>query len=251
VPAKLRFKPIAGRELLAAVAATRDLKVAWVRADRCAVLYEGAAAAEIERVREDLAAPDLAVRRAAAWRGGWLRDPQMVSPVVQAARSADAEVARQARLSLRRLGWAAVVAIDAGALEVIATDVAEGGDVGKAAVEALGQAAADGGAEAEKAVALCEKTLADPRPWKRRDTIRAMAEAGGKQALPFLDKALADPDISVRQMATHCLGRVGRPRSCSSAQDTPAPSSAKVNTSEPGCAATSSAARRCPNGPSA
>jgi hypothetical protein len=49
VPAELRSKPVDGRELVKAVSAFHELKVAWLEDGRLAVIQRGAADAEVEK----------------------------------------------------------------------------------------------------------------------------------------------------------------------------------------------------------
>ena len=158
VPVELRFKPVAGCELVAAVAASHDLKVAWVQGGKCAVLYAGASDAEVERVRKDLESTDAAVRRKAASCAGCLLDVRVVPLLVKAAKDVDGETARQAVIGLRQMSWDAVLLVfdDDAAVELIAAEL----DSQDARVCSMA-AAALGSVGGEKALALLEKALAD------------------------------------------------------------------------------------------
>ena len=132
VPMSLRSQPIASRAIIAAVAASRALSVAWVRGGTVAVLYPGGAQgiapgvaeAEIERLRLDLASTDASRRIQAAWRAGWLADPRVVPQLVTAAGDAEPGVAQQALASLRRLSWKSALALDERSAALVERDCA-------------------------------------------------------------------------------------------------------------------------------
>jgi len=204
VPVELRFKPVAGRELIEAVAAARKLKVAWVREGQCAVLYPGASDDEVERVRKDLASADAALRVPAAWRAGWLRDVRVVPLLLKAAKDADAEVVRQALIGLRREKWEVVLMLDETAADLLTAELAsQDANERREAVSALGSVGK------EKALALLEKALADQDNSVRWTAASALGSVGGEKALALLEKALADQDINVRYSTLSALGRVG------------------------------------------
>ncbi len=123
VPAALRSQPVEGRKLIEAVAATRALRAAWLRGGTAAVLYEGVPDGDVELVRQELTSADAVVRRQAAWRGGWLRDVRVVPMLVKAAKDADAEMARQALVGLRRATWEVVVLLDETAAEMLIAEL--------------------------------------------------------------------------------------------------------------------------------
>lgn len=109
VPPALRFKSIPALELVDAVAAYASLDVAWYRNRWVAVLYRKAIDEKVSRMLKDLAATDPAVRAHAAWMGRWVRDPRVFEALLDAARDADSEVARQALRALRAIGWATLL----------------------------------------------------------------------------------------------------------------------------------------------
>ena len=174
VPVELRFKPVDGRKLVEAVAAEYELKVAWVREGKYAILFAGAADQEVARVKDDLASADAAVRREAAWRGGWLRDVRIVPLLVKAAKDADAEVARQAVVGLRRMRL---------------------GCRPGAGRSRMGTLAAE---------------LASHDANVRRGAASALGSVGGEKALALIEKALADQDADVRCGAASRAGERGR-----------------------------------------
>ncbi|MFH0939712.1 MAG: sigma-70 family RNA polymerase sigma factor, partial [Planctomycetota bacterium] len=192
-PAELRFQPVEGRKLIEAVAATRDLKVAWTQGGKCAVLYIGCADDEVERVRKDLALTDATARREAAWRAGWLRDARVAPLLVKAAKDVDAEVANQVIISLRRVTWNVVLALDATAADLLIAELNSlDAEVRSNAVGALGSVGGD------KALALIEKALADQNAKVRSSAVGALGSVGGDKALALIEKALADQNAKVR-----------------------------------------------------
>jgi RNA polymerase sigma factor (sigma-70 family) len=114
---------VEGRKLIEVVAASRRLKPAWSRDGSVAVLHEGVPDAEVDVLRKDLASPDAAVRRDAAWRAGWMRDARVVPLLVKAAKDADTRTARKAVEGLRRLEWKAVAALDETAIDLLAVEL--------------------------------------------------------------------------------------------------------------------------------
>ena len=186
VPAEIRFQEVEGRKFIEAVAATRDLKVAWVRDGKCAVLYARCPDIEVDRIGKKLASGNTATRREGAWLAGWQRDVRVVSLLVKAAKDADAEVARQAVVGLRRMGWVSVLMLDATGIELLAADLdSRDSNVRYQAASALGSV---GG---EKALALLEKALADKDKYVRSGAAFALGSVGGEKARDLLLARLA------------------------------------------------------------
>lgn len=204
VPVARRFKPIAGRDLITAVAATQNLSIAWVRGGTIAVLYAGSTEAEIERLRLDLASIEAGQRGEAAWRAGWLEDPRAVSLLVSAARDADLAVARQALASLQRLSWAAVAALDVRSHDLIHLECRSQRSAVR--ISAMAGLSVLGG---DKALIILEKALASNLPNERRAAADSLGNVGGDKALALLEKALTDHNTHVRWQATQALGIVG------------------------------------------
>ncbi|MFH0938092.1 MAG: HEAT repeat domain-containing protein [Planctomycetota bacterium] len=204
MPVELRFQPVEGRKLIEAVAATRNLKVAWIQSNKCAVLYTGVADIEIERVRNDLALADVTARREAAWRAGWLRDARVVPLLMKAAKDVDVEVARQAIIGLRRATWDTVLALDETAVDLLVADLnSRNVTVRRNAVYALGNVGS------ERALALIEKAITDQDVNVRHNAISALNSIGGKKALVLIEKMFVDQDANVRVKAVETLGCVG------------------------------------------
>ena len=204
VPVKMRFREVGARELIEAVAASRELKVAWARDGSYAVLYRKAPDAEIGRVRKALLSEDVATRREGAWLAGWQRDVRTVPLLVKAAKDADAEVRRQALTGLRRMNWEAVIALDETAGERLEAEMASrDATVRRSATRALGSI---GGKEA---LALLKKALDHKDQYVRSSAAYALGRIGGQESLTLLKKALDDKASSVRSCAAVALGRIG------------------------------------------
>jgi len=216
VPADLRFKPVHGKKLVEAVAAEYRLKVAWTRRGKCAVLHAGASDKEVERVRADLASADAAVRQEAAWRGGWLRDARVVPLLIKAAKDTDAEVARQALVGLRRMSWDAVLAADEGARELLAAefsspDVERRRELPSLAALLGSDLSVDW---IRQWVASIEERLPARDDYERRGAARELGElgvenVGVEKALALIERTFADPDEEVRGLGARALARVG------------------------------------------
>lgn len=204
VPADLRFKSIAGRELITAVAASRNLSIAWMRDGTTAVLYAGCTDAEIEQLRKDLTATEASQRSEAAWRAGWLADPRAVSLLVTAANDNDLAVAGQAVASLRRLSWESVVFLDERSHVLLEKECTS--QHFYHCTDAISALPFMGG---DKVLTLLEKALVDQNTWMRCVAVHAVSRVGVDKALPFLEKALVDRDNNVRQSAVDALGIVG------------------------------------------
>jgi RNA polymerase sigma factor (sigma-70 family) len=109
VPAEVRDQTMDGLEFVRAVASFHRLKVRL--AGKHAVLYAGAADADIRRVREGLCSKDPAQRERAAWLAGWQEDVRVVPLLAAALGDRDADVARMASRSLHRLNLGACLAV--------------------------------------------------------------------------------------------------------------------------------------------
>ena len=226
VPGDLRHQPVSARKLIAAVAAAHDLKLFWANDGRLAVLYAGTADARIERLRQDLASTEIAVRREAAWLGGWLDDPRVVPLLVRATADSDAQVREQATLGLFRFGVDLVVAIDVTAVSWLETCLATPDlDPGSyypmafwrtsmAVRNALpiGLWQLDGG---EPVMGLIAKTLVHPDYTFRSAAVAALGRVARnmpgprkEKSLAFLEKAFAEGKYSRMDVVT-ALGQVG------------------------------------------
>ena len=200
VPAELRFVRVDARNLIEAVAASHGLKTAWLQDGQRALLYEGATDSDVERARADIASTDATVRRDAAWRAGWLRDPRAVKLLVKAAKDMDAETVRQALTGLRRMGWKGVVALEEDAADLLEAELLSADDRARVAVaEALEFVSG------EKALPLLEKLLADKEYSVRSYAVAALGRMGGEKALAFIEKMLAAPDETTRGLARSAL----------------------------------------------
>ncbi|MFH0939918.1 MAG: HEAT repeat domain-containing protein [Planctomycetota bacterium] len=103
------------------------------------ILYTSVADDEVERIKNDLAFADVAVRRETICRAGWLRDARVAPLLVKAAKDMDAEVARQAIIGLRRMTWDAVLAMDEDAFDLLVAELnSQNAGVRSNAVSALG-----------------------------------------------------------------------------------------------------------------
>jgi HEAT repeat protein len=210
VPAELRFKPIDGRKLIEAVAATREFKIAWVRDGRGAVLYSSASDEDVEQTRKDLASPDTAVRCHALWRTRWLQDVRIVPWLVKAAKDADAEVARQALISLRRAGWDVVLVLDDAAEPLVVADLDFMDTDKQYCVDTRYEAAATlGSARQERALLLARKALGHKWLCDSLGAVRALGEIGGEEAIALLRQAFADRSGGMRMCVASALGRIG------------------------------------------
>ena len=190
VPAELRHQPVSTRKLIEAVAAAHDLKLFWANNGRLAVLYAGTEDANIERLRRDLASTEIAVRREAAWFGGWLDDPRVVPLLVKATADRDAQVRQQSTLGLFRFGVDLVAAIDGTAVSWLETCLAT----------------PDSDPTSYHQMAT----------WRTSMAVRNALPAGlrqldgGEPVLTFIEKALVHPDYTFRSSAVAALGRVAR-----------------------------------------
>ncbi|MFH0940033.1 MAG: sigma-70 family RNA polymerase sigma factor [Planctomycetota bacterium] len=204
VPAELRFQPVEGRKLIKAVAAARNLKVAWSQSGRYAVLYTGVADAEIERIRNDLTLANGQAAWQAAWRTIWLWDARVVPLLLKAARAMNAEVAHQAIIGLRRATWDVVLALDETAADLLVAELdSQEVNVRRDAVFAIRHVSG------EKALAFIEKALADQDADVRHSAVLALGHVGGEKALALIEKALNNQDVKMRRNAICALGSVG------------------------------------------
>ncbi|MEI6148983.1 MAG: HEAT repeat domain-containing protein [bacterium] len=202
VPVDDRHRPIAGRELVRNVARNVGLQVKWLRNGKVAVLFEGATKEEVSSVTKDLTASAPAVREEAAWRAGFLNDPRVVPLLVTASKDADAEVARQAVQSLRRLTWQAVLALDDSALEILRAETsAQSIMICWTAFMALGQTGDD------KALPLLKQNLAHQEAAQRQLAVQALGLMGGMEAAALLEGMCRDSNQCVRAEAAKALGR--------------------------------------------
>jgi HEAT repeat protein len=190
VPGELRHQPVSARKLIEAVAAAHDLKLVWAHDGRLAILYAGTADANIERLRKDLASTEIAVRREAAWLGGWLDDPRVVPLLVKATADSDAQVRQQATLGLFRFGVDLVVAIDGTAVSWLET--------------CLATPEPDPASYHLMATFLTSVAVRNALPVGLRQL------DGGEPVLAFIEKALVHPDYTFRSAAVAALGRVAR-----------------------------------------
>jgi HEAT repeat protein len=209
VPLDLRFKPVDGNTFVETIAATYGFKVAYVRNGTHAVLYPGASDVDVARFQKDLDAPSADVRRDAVWRGGWMQDVRVVPGLVKAARDTDADVVREARVALHRVGWETALVLDEDAIDLIAGEFDAAGDAGRQSiVTVLGRV---GGA---KAAGFLEKWRPHPAvslEQAKRDVQmnwsveKALGALGLAPVMP-LEKALADKSVVVRHAAVVALG---------------------------------------------
>ena len=204
VPEELRFKPMDGKELVDAIAAAQELKVAWIRDGKVAVLYMPASNMEMERVTREFESAELSVRREASRRTASVHDIRVVPLLLKAARDPDAEVARKALIRLRSLDWGVVLALDDSAASLIAADLdSKSITVSRQAIFHVAEA---GG---KQAFALLEKALSSQDENLRTFASRALKKINGGRALELIEKALADSSDRVRLCAVEALGRVG------------------------------------------
>lgn len=206
VPVALRFKPIAGRDLITAVAATQGLRVAWIPGKSAAILFAGASDGELARLTKDLASADASQRARAAWRGGWLADPRVIPLLIAAAQDTAPEVARQALTSLARLSWDAAVEIVKPPPAVLEAACASGTLAERcAAIRALGLIG-DG-----QVLALIEAALAGQGTDLRAAAVTALGRSGGGRALERLVEMVMDKtaDVGLRGAALEALGDAG------------------------------------------
>jgi RNA polymerase sigma factor (sigma-70 family) len=192
VPVALRFKPVAGRELITAVAATRNLSITWARNNTIAVLYAGCAEAEIDRLRKDLTSSDASQRSDAAWRAGWLADPRVVSELVSVTSDSDPAVARQVASSLDRLSWQAVVALDERSHVLLENIILEKKYSSPQSISPWSTISAIPFLNRDKALALLQKASTDDAKRVRVFVAMALRSFDGDEAVVLLEKFLTD-----------------------------------------------------------
>jgi HEAT repeat protein len=217
VPAELRFKEIEGSKLIEAVAATRKLKVHWVREGKRAVLCEGASDDQIDRVRKDLASDDEAVRLKAVWLAGWLRDVRVVPLLVSAARDGNAKMKHHAMIGLRRISWDAVVLLDPKAWPLLKTEMALQKDKTRvttrknmirfSAVRAL--SFVTGKKARTQAVAILEQLQSDTYHKVRSAAARSLVRIEGEKILSRMAAVMKSENPRVRDFADVALSYIG------------------------------------------
>jgi HEAT repeat protein len=244
VPAELRFEPVKGPRLVAAVAEYHGLQVTWLREGGLAVLGRRAPEAAVKQALAGLKSPEPAVRREAAWLAAWLEDVRVVEPLLAACSDTDAKTAWQAMRSARWLGLDAVAAVGGEkAVEPLlkledSPDIPwrqlldvppqvagalgwAGGEKAVTALERLAREelfarsiATDALARigSEKAKALLLKLAGDADADVRSSAALALDWVGGEWALAPLEKLAGDTDWNVRASAADALGRVGGER---------------------------------------
>jgi HEAT repeat protein len=217
VPAELRFRPVAGRQLVEAVAAGRGFNTIWLRDGQHVIIYAGAEKDEdLQRVEKDLSSTNALVRRNAVWDGVQTWDVRAVPLIAKAAQDENADVAREAMAGLETLGWDNVfLLLGDAALPLAAIRLKSRDEYSR---KALACGLALGG---EGAIPLLESALADwyvPVPGgtrkdsgdSRHDAVWALGQIGGEKARAILQKALGDSDINLRRYsAPWAMGRPG------------------------------------------
>lgn len=215
VPVELHRKTVSCHELIVASATARGLNVAWRHEGKFAILYAGAADAEVAHVRKDLTpSSHVSLRRDAAWRCKWLSDPAVVPLLVQAAKDPDADVAWLARESLRYLSWSAAAALDEAVIDLLQADL-NGHDTQArvAAIRALKDVGGD------KVLALLETACSDQDIAVRGAAVTALGSMDGEKVQALLGKALSDPSADVKWRATQALSFMGMRRRVGSIQE--------------------------------
>jgi HEAT repeat protein len=203
VPSNLRFRPVAGRPLVEAVAATRGFKTLWLRDGQYVIIYAGAEyEADLQRIEKDLSSTNASVRLNAVWDGLRTWDMRAVPWLAKAARDENADVAREAWTGLDAFGWESVfLLLNDEALPLAATRLQTGDSTNRCAVVyGLGF----GG---ERAIPLLEEATADSQMAVRAAAVMALGRIGGERALAILRKALGDSEI--RLFAVAAMGNTG------------------------------------------
>ena len=216
VPADLRFRPVAGRQLVDTVAAGHGFNTIWLRDGQHVIIYAGAEKDEdLQRVEKDLSSTNALVRRNAVWDGVQTWDVRAVPLIAKAAQDENADVAREAMAGLETLGWDNVfLLLGDAALPLAAIRLKSRDEYSR---EALAYGLALGG---EGAIPLLESALADwyvPFPGgtrkvpgdSRYDAVWALGQIGGEKALAILRKTLGDSDYNLRGSAVWAMGRPG------------------------------------------
>jgi len=231
VPTEARHQRIDARALVEAVARFHGLKAAWSEDGAVAVIHAGAADEVVERIRRGLQADEADTRAEAAWLAGSTQDVRVLPLLIRSADDRDTDVARQAVMSLSRLGWPAALALGRGegkaAWRIVARDPSRLLD----AVQALGRTGHGGTFDVvtramkdpvayarlnvaltlgdrggEKAQANVERVLARG---VRLEAISVLGTLGGERAVALLEKGLTDTDKDIRRAAAGALGEAG------------------------------------------
>jgi HEAT repeat protein len=211
VPAEMRFRPVAGRQLVEAVAAGRGFNTIWLRDGQHVIIYAGAEKDEdLQRVEKELSSTNALVRRNAVWDGVRTWDVRAVPLIAKAAQDENADVVREAMAGLETLGWDNVfLLLGDAALPLAAMRLKSRDEYSR---KALACGLALGG---EGAIPLLELAMAE---WHgrggsglaRHDAVWAMGQIGGEKARAILQKALGDSDINLRRYSAPCaMGRPG------------------------------------------
>jgi RNA polymerase sigma factor (sigma-70 family) len=111
IPPAARRRPLRAEKMTEAIAEFNGCHVAWGPGRKSAVLYRRAADEEIRRLGDELKSPNAELRADAAWHASSVRDFRIIPLLLGAAADPNAEVSREARRSLRALGWASALAL--------------------------------------------------------------------------------------------------------------------------------------------
>ena len=214
-PAEFRFKRIAAYDFVAALARNNDLKFVWIAKDSSAVLYQGAGIDQVERLLTELVSKDVSIRRGAAWRAGWLNDAGSLPALLVALKDSDAEVARQARVSLRRIGWGAALILASSAFKGVCfeglSDDLNDADPNVRANSVASLALAPD-PYASRVVAQLEKLLDDSSKNVRERAVNGLAHMNGERVQIALEKAFSDLDDDVREETIFALASTDKTR---------------------------------------
>lgn len=234
-PPDLRFKGLDSVDFVKKVAAFEKREVAWFRDGWAAVLYRKAGREKLARFLEDIVSNDPNTRAQAAWRARALQDPLVVEPLLRAAQGGDYETARQARISLRAIGWESALLVNQElALPVVQAELARANEsLQAAAAAALSMADAQaampmllfllasepGGDEVPSAAAQAFVRLGTPdalaqlylmavhdEPAMRTACARALANLPGSRSLDLLKELVKDPHERVKAAAAYAIG---------------------------------------------
>jgi RNA polymerase sigma factor (sigma-70 family) len=221
VPPELRFVPVDARTLIEAVAASRGLKIAWLRNNQWAVFYEGVAESEVlafGKNADDVSDADLSLWIDSFTAPGayphYLRGLDLADAIITLnVRGEKALPFIEKMLADQNSGkrQQAIMALEyvdgERALALIEKAIADpDAEVRKRARSA----AVLRGMSADKLLPLIEKALADPDHNERSNALGPLAQVGGAKALALIEKALADPDAGVRVNALSSLGWAAR-----------------------------------------
>jgi HEAT repeat protein len=169
-----------------------DFHVRW----KAAVSLRNIGAPSTEALIGVLAGGNLEARRCAAWALGEVRAPEAAGPLCRILADPDDELATKARVSLGRLGLAAIEPLTA---QLKSSNPR----VRYLAAGALGDLADP------RALAALELAARDPDPKVRQRAATSLGSIGTPDARPALERLLKDDVAAVRREATIALAHYG------------------------------------------